>query len=93
LYSHVMYIHHMAMVRKQLYLSAEQNDRLQRTSAHARRSEAEVVREALDRYFAAAVRRRAPTGADPLWKIVGIAASSDGDLSARVDEMLYRKPR
>lgn len=39
----------MVMVRKQLYLSAEQHQKLRRIAAHRGCTEAEVVREAIER--------------------------------------------
>jgi hypothetical protein len=76
------------MIRKQVYLSREQNERLRRAARRLRRTEADVLREALERHLG---DRRAATfvGRDPLWAIVGIAASPRGDLSDRIDERLY----
>lgn len=85
-----MYIHHMAqMVRKQLYLSAEQNQRLRRAAARLRRTEADLVREALDRHLGAPAADELHIDDDPLWDIVGLATSRTGDLSDRVDDHLY----
>ena len=84
-----MYIHLVArIVRKQIYLSREQNERLRRVARRLRRTEADVLREALERHLG---DRRGATfvGRDPLWAIVGIAASPRGDLSDRIDEHLY----
>ena len=84
-----MYIHRVArMVRKQVYLSREQNERLRRVARRLRRTEADVLREALERHLGEP-RGAASVGRDPLWAIVGIAASPRGDLSARIDEHLY----
>ncbi len=75
-----MYIHRMArMVRKQIYLSREQNERLRRAARRLRRTEADLG----DRRGGVSLAR------DPLWAIVGIAASPHGDLSDRIDEHLY----
>ena len=89
-----MYIHRMGrMVRKQVYLSTEQNVLLRRAAARQRRSEAEVLRDALDRHLGAArpVARRLEE--DPIWEIVGITAGDDGRLSERVDDLLYGRRR
>ncbi len=80
------------MVRKQVYLTAELDARLRREAARQRRSEAEILREAL------AARLNAPDTAfsvgastDALWDLVGIGASAAGNLSERVDAVLYGK--
>ena len=84
-----MYIHLVArMVRKQIYLSREQNERLRRVARRLRRTEADVLREALERHLDDR-RGDVSIGRDPLWAIVGIAASPHGDLSDRIDERLY----
>ena len=84
-----MYIHRMArMVRKQIYLSREQNERLRRAARRLRRTEADVLREALERHLGDR-RGGVSLARDPLWAIVGIAASPHGDLSNRIDEHLY----
>lgn len=86
-----MYIHRVrkGMVRKQVYLTPEQNERLRRAAARERRTEAEVLRDALDRHLGASVPASAKLADDTLWGIVGIGSSDDGDLSERVDEVLY----
>lgn len=90
-----MYIHRVkkGMVRKQVYLTAEQNDRLRSAAARQRRTEAEILREALDQHLGQPGRSSPPVDEDPLWDIVGIASSDDGgagsDLSERVDDVLY----
>lgn len=77
------------MVRKQLYLSAQQNRRLQRAAARLRRTEADLVREALDRHLGTTASDELHVDEDPLWDIVGVARSDRSDLSTRVDEILY----
>lgn len=86
-----MYIHRVkkAMVRKQVYLTAEQNERLRRAAARERRTEAEILRDALDSHLGATERSAAEIRADPLWEIVGVGESEEGDLSERVDDILY----
>jgi len=84
-----MYIHHMSrMVRKQVYLTQEQDQRVRRAAALSRRTDAAIIREALDRHLEPQ-RSKAPLEEDPLWGIVGLGKSSKGDLSERVDEYLY----
>jgi len=81
------------MVRKQVYLSPHQNERLRRAASRQRCTEAEVLREALDRFLGEGRTSRASVDRDPLWRIVGVAASHDGNLSERVDEVLYGRAR
>jgi hypothetical protein len=89
-----MYIHRMpkAMIRKQVYLTAELDDRLRREAKRQRRTEAEILREAL----AARLNATNPSGSDApkdaLWALVGIGASKETNLSERVDEVLYGAP-
>lgn len=77
------------MVRKQVYLTAELDERLRREAARQRRSEAEILREALAARLNATGTGRVDTSTDALWDLVGIGASTVGNLSERVDEMLY----
>jgi hypothetical protein len=89
-----MYIHRVArMVRKQIYLSVEQNEQLHRTAARQRRSEAEVLRDALDRHLERRSRKRRRLNDDPLLQIVGIFATGDRSFSTRIDELLYGAKR
>jgi hypothetical protein len=78
------------MVRKQLYLTREQNERLRRTAARERRTEAEILREALDRHLGSSAPSASQIDNDPMWGIVGIAknAKSD-DASEHADDILY----
>jgi hypothetical protein len=77
------------MVRKQVYLTSRQNDLLRRTAQAARRSEAEVLREALDQFFDGQDAHAPTTESDPLWGIVGLADLPDDALSEQVDDELY----
>jgi hypothetical protein len=89
-----MYIHHVSktMIRKQVYLTAELDARLRREATRQRRSEAEILREALATRLNIADPADLDASADALWDLVGVAASADTDLSQRVDEVLYGKP-
>ena len=78
-----------SLVRKQLYLTKEQSTRLRRVASRQHRTEAEILREALDRHLGAATRTRPEPARDALWKIVGIGRSKNGLLSERVDQILY----
>jgi hypothetical protein len=92
----MMYIHHVAkLVRKQVYLTIEQQNWLSRTAARERRPEAEIIREALDARARPQRAPRADFARDPLWRIVGIgpSAGGKGDVSENVDHYLYGAPR
>ena len=80
-----------AMVRKQVYLTTDLDERLRREAARQRRPEAEILREALAARLGGERESRADTATDALWDLVGIAESDTSDLSERVDEMLYGK--
>jgi hypothetical protein len=91
---HAMYIQRMQrMVRKQLYLSAEQNARLRRAAGRLRRTEADLVREAIDRHLGEPATVLAHVDEDPIWDIVGIGAGADRDVSERADDFLYGPKR
>jgi hypothetical protein len=77
------------MVRKQVYITREQSERLRRVAARERRTEAEVLRDALDRHLGVAVPVSPKLADDSLWDIVGVASSDRRDLSESVDQVLY----
>lgn len=78
------------MVRKQIYLTAAQAQKLRRTAIREKRTEADVIREALDRQLGSAKSGASSYDDDPLWGIVGIGASvGPSDASERVDDYLY----
>lgn len=81
-----------SMVRKQVYLTVEQDRRLRRAADRARRPEAEIIRAALDRELGVDSDVSDPTE-DPLWDIVGIAGGPWADLSEQVDHYLYGRPK
>ena len=76
------------MVRKQVYLTAQQDTRLRRVAKQQQRSEAEVLRDALDRFLPAATAE-GPADDDALFRLVGVGRSQQGDLSESVDDILY----
>ena len=88
-----MYIHHVRspMIRKQVYLTADLDARLRREAARQRRSEAEILREALATRLNVSGSSRQQASTDALWDMVGIGASTATDLSERIDEVLYGK--
>jgi hypothetical protein len=89
-----MYIHRMSrLVRKQVYITEEQEQLLKRAARHGRHTEAEILRSALDQALRPKRVPRGRTGRDPLWDIVGLGRTRDGDVSHNVDHYLYGAPR
>jgi hypothetical protein len=76
------------MVRKQVYLTAAQDARLRQVAKQQQRSEAEVLRDALDRYLPG-TRAQESTDSDPLFRLIAAGCSEEGDLSESVDDILY----
>jgi predicted DNA-binding protein len=72
-----------AMIRKQVYLTAELAERLGREAKRQRRTEAEVFREALAARLNATEPSSSDASEDALWQLVGIGASKEADLSER----------
>jgi hypothetical protein len=68
--------------------TTKQNSRLQRAAKKLQRSEAELLREAIDRYLPESSLEGADLEQDPLFRLVGIG-SGEPDLSERVDDILY----
>jgi predicted flap endonuclease-1-like 5' DNA nuclease len=79
------------MIRKQVYLTPEQNERLRARAARERRPEAEILREALDEHFGPSIAKASAIPDDALLGIVGIGKSIERDLSDRIDDLLYGK--
>jgi hypothetical protein len=81
------------LVRKQVYITAEQEERLKEVASREKRSEADVIRAALDDRLSP--RRKAPRGErrDALWRIVAVASAAPDDVSEHVDEHLYGPSR
>jgi len=77
------------MIRKQVYLTAELDARLRHEAKRQRRTEAEILREALAVQLSATRPGTRDTSGDALWQLVGIGTSGQTDLSERVDEVLY----
>jgi hypothetical protein len=77
------------LVRKQVYLTAEQDQWLTETAAQERRPAAELIRAALDARMRPRHAPRARLATDSLWKIVGLGASAQRDVSEQVDHYLY----
>ncbi len=76
-------------VRKQLYLTEEQENLLKRRARATRRSEAALVREAIERCYGFAADPRE----DPLLKIRPFGGKGPSDLGAEHDHYLYGWPK
>jgi hypothetical protein len=83
----------MAFIRKQVYLTHEQDALLKQAAAREQRPEAEIIRAALDERLRP--KRAAPPKRhdDSLWDIVGVGAGDRDDVSEDVDRQLYGAPR
>jgi hypothetical protein len=77
------------LVRKQVYITEEQEQLLKRAARSERRTEAEILRAALDQVFRPKRVARGQGKSDPLWDIVGLGRSRDGDVASNVDHYLY----
>ncbi len=84
------------MKRKQIYIEKDQDERLKRAAADRKVSEAEIIREAIDRYL----DMKSPPVLEsiedhPIWKMVGAADEPGGvtDGSVNYKFYLYGAPR
>jgi hypothetical protein len=90
------------MIRKQIYITGEEEHGLRQLSYLKQKPQADIVREALDQYLARDAektarrtkRSRAKRSVEttcPLERIIGLADDLDGpdDLSSRHDYYLY----
>ncbi|HEY2407133.1 MAG TPA: hypothetical protein VGI10_14075 [Polyangiaceae bacterium] len=91
---HVMYIHHVdRLVRKQVYITEEQERLLKKAARQEQRSEAEILRAALDQAFRPKKVTHARGKRDPLWEVVGVGRTKRGNVARNVDRYLYGPDR
>jgi len=78
------------MVKKQIYLTREEEKLLVRESFIEGVSQAEVIRRALDSYVAGKARRKRDRK-DPLYKFVGVFGDFEvpEDFSSNLDKYVY----
>ncbi|MHB2019219.1 MAG: ribbon-helix-helix domain-containing protein [Candidatus Xenobia bacterium] len=76
----------MKMVRKQIYLTQWQEDRLLELARKAGRPEAEVIRRALDAYLLALDELPAD---HPLSGLAAIGSGAEGPGAAQHDRIIY----
>ena len=85
-----MYIHRMSrLIRKQLYITEEQERRLKLAAQREQRAEAEILRSALDRVLLPKQAARRRGRHDPLWDIVGLGRTKTGNVARNLDRYLY----
>jgi hypothetical protein len=77
------------LVRKQVYITADQDQRLKEAAARDKLSEAEVIRAALDERLKPKRKPSRRRSGDSLWAVVGVGSADTRDGSLRVDELLY----
>ena len=88
-----MYIHYVGrLVRKQVYLTAAQDELLKQAAAQERKTEAEVIRSALDQRLVPSVRHDGRHPAIHSGRSWG-GRSGGRDVSDQVDHHLYGAPR
>ena len=75
-------------IRKQIYITPEQNEDLKTLALMDGVSEAGIIREALSAYVA--VRQEKAAKEDPLADLVGLGVSEHTDSALRHDHYLYK---
>lgn len=73
--------------RTQMYLTEEMLRELKSRAEEEKCSVSDIVRNAVQAFLQS--KRQKNWDRDPLWEIVGAAATEDGDLSAHHDRYLY----
>jgi hypothetical protein len=83
------------MVRTQVYLPREMYDRLQRRAGKHDLTLAVQIREALAEYLERSDVSEEPIlrADDPIFELIGMASSKEGDLSVNHDHYLYGWPK
>ncbi len=66
------------MVRRQLYLTRELNQKLKELSKNTNLTESEILREALGSYLAQEDRKRIPLEENPLYRMIGFCGPGGG---------------
>lgn len=73
------------MIRKQIYLESEQNDHVKVLSARKGKTEAEIIREALDKY----ITTERKITEDPLTQLFGLVKAEADNGSTSHDQAIY----
>jgi hypothetical protein len=78
------------LIRKQVYITEEQEQLLKRAARRERCTEAEILRSALDHAFLPPKKvTRSRAERDPLWDILALGRTNDGNVALDVDHYLY----
>jgi len=83
------------MVRTQVYLPRDIYERLQKRAAHHESTLAVQIRTALEDYLERSEAQDEPilSPDDPIFEMIGMFASEEGDLSVNHDYYLYGAPK
>lgn len=68
------------LLRKQIYLERDLEQRLKLAARRSRCTESAVIRRALEEYLAAEERRRTPAEDNPVLRMIGIFADNDASM-------------
>jgi hypothetical protein len=77
------------LIRKQLYITEEQERKLKLAAQREQRAEAEILRAALDRVLLPRQVARGRRRHDPLWDIVALGRTKTRNVARDVDRYLY----
>lgn len=78
------------MIRRQLYLTRELDQKLKELAKDANLSESEILREALGSYLAQEERKRILLEKNPLYQMIGFCKTGGGkDGAANHDKYIY----
>jgi hypothetical protein len=73
------------MIRKQIYLEPKQNEHVKVLSAREGKTEAEIIRDALDNYLVTVSKVKE----DPLTQLIGIVETGERNGSVMHDRDIY----
>lgn len=79
----------MSMVRKQIYITPEQNKLVYKLSVREKVAEAEIIRRAIEEYL----RKQIPMPENPLTEIVALGRSGNKSGSVEHDHEIYDSDR
>lgn len=72
------------LIRKQTYINVKQNQALKRQAAKEHKTEAEIIRRAIDAYLNTDM-----VGEDPLLGLIGLTDHDPDDGAAKHDRYIY----
>ena len=77
------------MIRKQVYFTEEQSRDIKLRAKREGRYEAEVIREAVNAGLKSSQPKQKVSTGESLLRLARIGAKGSGDLSSRIDDILY----